>query len=479
MTAEPPRRFNRLAVAVVVAALIIGAAIYASSSTRQTVTITKTSTVTTTISQTAASSYPSGQAYLNVPRLYSDLGYPEVRYTDYTPYLPSRANFTLEYQTSNTNFQVGSVGGDAISLTNAMGLAAQKVGLNPSNYSLAYAAFYPGTIVNSTLTIHPEWYLFFARAYDGFWLFGSYGNGAFSVEADVDALNGTIRDSNVGLDLSNLPASGSYQLNVNSSRALESVRASSLSGVPSTLTKNGTVTSMEPRIVLLGPSSNNAAFQNPLNASLSGEKMLCWVIQLYSPQNGYQGTFAVDAQTGELVSGWAEALYPTMHIESVTGSLDHTSASGLAVSQEAFQINGSIVGVSGSLPATVPNVLVAKPGSTGSIGLNFSSTLTEEVNATFSFANPLLGIESLSSNGVPQGVSFQFETQSLAVPGNGRASTQLMISVAKNAPPGTYLVEVDAILHNPDGTEWGTSGVLFFLSVWDGAGQWPPPPVVR
>lgn len=430
-------------------------------------------------STSSQSSYPDGQAYLNVPKVYSDLGYPKIRYTDYSPYLSSKPNYTMEYQTKNVSFQVGSVGGDVISLDQAVGLAAEKVGLNPSNYSLAYAAFYPGTIVNGTLTIHPIWYLFFARAYDSFWLFGSYGNGAFSVEVDVDVFNGTIRGTNIGLDLSNLPNSGSYQLEVNSSRALETVRASSVTGVPSTLTENGTASSVEPRIVLLGPSSNNEAFQNPLNASLSGEKRLCWIIQLYSPtpQYGYQGTFAVDAETGELVSGWAQALYPSMHIEYVNGVPDFSSGKQLAVSQETFQMNGSVVGRSGSVPVDVPNVVIVRPSSTASIDLNFSSTLTKDVNATMSFSNPLPGFQTLSSNGLPDGVSIQFSRGTFIVPGNGSRATTLLISVDGSAPSGTYLIRVNATLFNP---QWaGEDEVMFFLSVWDGTGQWPPPPIIK
>lgn len=392
----------------------------------------------------------------------------------------------MEYQTKNTSFQVGSVGGDVISLDQAVGIAAERAGLNPSNYSLAEADFEPGVIVNSTLSIPPAWLLFFARVYDGYWLYGSVGNEAVSVEVNLDALNGTVYPSgnppaNSAVSSNALNATTNLELNVNSSEALDAVRNSNLSGIPQALSADGSITFMEPRIVLFGPSSNNEAFMNPVNASLSGHYDLCWVISLFSPtpQYGYQGTFAVDAQTGQLVSGWAQALYPGMQTESVTGSLNYSSASGLTVSQEVFQIDGGIVGSSGSLPVTVPKIVVVEPGSTASVELNFSSTLTQSVNATLSFTNPMPGIESLSSNSVPQGVSLQFDPQALVVPGNGSTNTRLLISVDKNAPSGTYLVEVSATLYDPLWTQPGTSGVLFFLSVWNGTGQWPPPPTVK
>jgi hypothetical protein len=41
---------------------------------------------------------------------------------------------------------------------------------------------------------------------------------------------------------------------------------------------------------------------------------------------------------------------------------------------ETFAIDGGIIGVSKRVPVTVPNVVIAKPGSTGTIELDFSST---------------------------------------------------------------------------------------------------------
>ncbi len=115
-------------------------------------------------SSSSQSSYPDGQAYLDVSTVYAGLGYPKLTYSSYSPYLPGRPNYTMEYQTKNTSFQVGSVGGDVINLAQAVGIAVEKAGLNPSNYSLAEADFEPGVIVNSTLSIHPEWLLFFAAS---------------------------------------------------------------------------------------------------------------------------------------------------------------------------------------------------------------------------------------------------------------------------------------------------------------------------
>jgi hypothetical protein len=435
----------------------------------------------TVSSSTNSSNYQGSQSYLRVPKVYSDLGYPKVTYSDYSLYLPSKPNFTMEYQTKSINFQVGSVqNASVISLSQAVGLAIGRLNVTVP-LQLGYATFYPGTIVNSTLAIHPKWYLFLAGVYDGFWAFGSYGNGAFSAERVVDAFTGAVPSESGGMDLSSLPNSGHYELDVNSSRALETVRTEggSIAGVPSALTENGIVSSMEPRIVLLGPSSNNAAFQNPLDASLSGQKRLCWVIQLSSPapRYGYQGTFAVDALTGQLVSGWADALLPSMHTETVGGSADFSNVKNFTVSPQVFRINGSIVGRANPAPLAVPAVVVAKPGSNGSIAFNFTSTIpNNSFNATLSSAEPLPGMQTISSsNGLPPGISFRFSKQSVLIAANSSTTSQLLVRVDRNAPSGTYLIEVDAMLAG----QQGKMKILFFLTVWDGFGHWPPPPMVK
>ncbi|MGH9918244.1 MAG: hypothetical protein ACRD6W_05150 [Nitrososphaerales archaeon] len=498
---RPSRRAVATPVIAFFVSVLVVVAVFAYASLSQpqssSSSVTSTSQFTSSTSSTRASSsrssqsgtYPEGQPYLNLSKIYAGLGLPKLTYSSYSPYLPSKPNYTLEYQTTGANFQVGSVGGGVISLDQAVGIAAVKAGLNPSGYSLAEADFEPGVIVNSTLSLHPEWILFFARAYDGYWLYGDVGNEAVSVEANVDALTGTVYPSGISpangasstSSLESNPTPANLELNVNSSAALDAVRSSSLPGVPEALSSGGSVTFMEPRIVLFGPSSDNEAFMKPLNVSLSGQYALCWVIGLFSqtPGAGYQGIFAVDAGTGQLVSGWPQALYPNTLFESVAGSLNYSSASNLTISQEVFQIDGGIIGTSGSLPVIVPNVVVVKPGSTASMGLNFSSTMTNGVDGTLSFTNPLPGIESLASNGVPQGVSFQFEPQSLVVPENGSANTKLLLSVSDGAPSGTYLIEVNAKLYGPQGSSQGTSSILFFLSVWNGAGEWPPPPTVN
>jgi hypothetical protein len=424
---------------------------------------------------------------LNEPTVYASLGYPKITYSSYSPYVPGKPNYTLEYQIKNITFQVGTVGADVISLDQAVGIAAQADHLSPSNYSLAEADFEPGLIINSTLVAHPGWGLFFARDYDDYWPFGDVGNDAASVEVNLDALNGTIYPSGYlppnsafPNGISPLPLPASLKLNVNSSVALKAVRDSNLSGIPQDLSARGSVTFMEPRIVLFGPSSDNEAFMSPLNASLSGRYVLCWVIGLYSPtlQYGYQGIFAVTAQTGELVSGWAQNMYPGTPFENVgLSSTLYSSARNLNVSTETFMIDGSVVGVSGSAPVIVPNVVIAKPGSTGTIGLNFSSTIDSQTKANLSFVNPFQGVQTFLSSGLPLGVTIQASDNSIIIPSNGQTTVNLAISVDQSAPAGTYLIGLKTSMLAPG---WGQPGegedVIFILSIWNGTGQWPAPP---
>jgi hypothetical protein len=277
------------------------------------------------------------------------------------------------------------------------------------------------------------------------------------------------------MGLSNL---GQFELNVNSSRALETVRASSLPpGIPRTLVENGTIGFMEPRVVIPGVVPG----MTWLNSSVLGQGRLLWVIDMsYSI---YGGQFYVDAGTGQLVTAnmgeGAGVSHPIGSFES--GAVAFSTAKNLTVAQETFQMNASIIGRSGSVGVIVPNALIAKPGAKASIQLNYTTfDVANPPNVTLSFANPLLGFQNFSSDGSPPGLSLQFSSPTLALlPGNGSAYATLLLSVDKNAPSGTYLIETDAKYFSQEyGVLTGDIQLMFFLSVWDGSGKWPPPPVV-
>ena len=207
---------------------------------------------TTSVSIVTTTKYvylPNGQPFMDEPAVYSSLGYPKITYNGYSRYISPEPNYTFTYHTPNVYLRVGNVTVPVISLTRAVGLAAQAAKLNPTNFSLAEADFIPGDIMNGSLSSRPSWGLFFTESYDGYWIYGSCGNGAYSVFVSVDALDGTVSNSaNTYCSAPNLPITSRFELRVNSAYALRVVRAANLSGVPTALEKNGTVDFIEPRI---------------------------------------------------------------------------------------------------------------------------------------------------------------------------------------------------------------------------------------
>jgi hypothetical protein len=218
---------------------------------------------------------------------------------------------------------------------------------------------------------------------------------------------------------------------------------------------------------------------SPVNDSLIGRYELCWVIGLYSPtpQFGYQGTFAVDAQTGRLLSGWAQMMYPGTPFETVgLSSTIYSSASNLSVSTERYRIDGGVVGVTGTVPVVVPDVVIAKAGTTGSIALNFSSNIGTETKANLTFVNPFPGLQSFLPTGIPSGVTIQ-TSKAFIIPSNGQVRVSLTISVNLGAPTGTFFIgaRTSLLASNWSQPSEGVD-VIFILSVWNGTGQWPAPP---
>lgn len=427
---------------------------------------------TTTSANGTLSPYWSPQPYLNASAAYASLGYPMAFYDYYTtPYLRSEPNYTMFYQSQSIgNFDIGTVEADAISLDEAVDIAAAHAGLGPTNYTLGQATFVYGDIFNGALTDHPYWYLDFAEIHDGYWIYGNEGPQLLSVEVTVDALDGTIQ--HMEGDKLNLPNTGQFDMKVNASEALQIVRDSNITGVPPEVTRNGTVAFLEPRVVV----PNEYPETSWLDSALPGHSELLWIVGLEYPstQSVEEGaTFAVDASSGQLIGGpsGAGGFGNPQPGGAVSGSLVLSSARNLSVSQQAFHVNGSLIGKAGSIPVIVPHVLVAEPGSTGSIELNFTvSDGSISPNLTLSLVNPLPGSQNLSSDGFPPGVSLEFSRTTLSPVTNGSTYVTLSVSVGAKAPPGTYLIDAATVYRGSVRTQ-----VLFFLTIWNGVGSWPPP----
>jgi hypothetical protein len=440
-------------------------------------------TKTSTGNSQSSSGGNSGEGLLGASAaVYSQLGYPKISYNGNngsSEYFPREPNFTAYYWIPHFALDFGQVESvPVMNLTRAAHLAESYAALDPANYSLAAAEFDQGAIINGTVSSPATWNLWFTQVYHGYWLYGEGGIEADSKYVALDAVSGSILRSESAPTTE--PVAGNYTLQVNASQALSYVRA--LSPAPSlflssALIKNGSVSSIEPRIIELGPSSIGFS-QNLFNASLSGQERLCWVITLYytSGIGGSGGTFAVDAQSGELLSLTTMDYFPSSPGPPyVSASLVPPSAQNLTVSQETFQMDVNATGLPHSVPVEVPGVLIARPGSTGSIQVSFSENFENYFVANLSFSNPLPGLQDLSPDGFPPGVSASFSSSTLTPAGASNATRTIFLTIDNDAPQGTYLINLNVVTSD---IQAGGGQLSFFLTVWSGAGQWPPPPSV-
>ena len=219
-----------------------------------------------------------------------------------------------------------------MNLTTAVQFAEGTPDLDSSNYTLVTAEFDPGVLINGTVWVPATWSLWFAQTYDGFWLYGPGTDGASSAYVAIDASSGAV------VKAFDFPTwqpilSANYSLNVTAAEAIQTVRDMGAFQNPSpnqtfssALTQSGNVTSISPRIIKFDPTAG-IPLQDPINSSLSAQSRLCWLISLtYSMADyggGAQGTFAVDAETGDLDSGWEQGTFPDGGFGGVKSFIDH------------------------------------------------------------------------------------------------------------------------------------------------------------
>ena len=350
-----------------------------------------------------------------------------------------------------------------MNLTQAVRLVESPEGLSKVNYSLVAAEFDPGIIVNNTVWQSATWLLWFAQVYDGFWLYGG-GNDATSFLFSVNAASGTVSKPTSFPTYQPLPEN--YTLSVTADQAIQAVRGlGAFQSAPSDLTQSGNLTSISPRIIKFD-SGASFEVQHPLDSKLDGTSRLCWAVSLTYPattsRQGWEGVFAVDAQTGELDSLSVGPIFPIDVPPEVSSNIIPSSARNITISQETFQVSVNATGLPPSVPVTIPGVLLARPGSTASIQVNFSSDFQNSFITSLTFSNPLSGLQDLSPNGLPPGVSASFSDATLALQGGASTTRTVLLTIEPNAPAGTYLMYLNTL--------------PFFLTVWNGIGQWPPPP---
>ena len=419
----------------------------------------------------------------NVSPVYAQLGYPTLSYNGNSPYDPHDSNFTVDYRVPHFGLDFGSVLDVPVTnLTSAVHLAETSPRLDSSNYTLVTAEFDPGVLVNGSLWAPAAWSLWFAQTYDGFWLYGQGGADSTSAYVEIDAASGAVVKAQDYATWQPI-LGANYTLGLTSQEAIHALRGmgpfhneSPSQTFSSALTQEGSITSISPRIMAFS-STAGIPLQDPIDSSLNGQSRLCWLISLsYSKSDyggGAQGTFAVDAESGAVDSGWEQGTFPESGFGGVSSSMIVSSVKNITISQQTFQMNVSAAGLPNSVPVAVPGILVLKPGSDASFQVNFSSTISNYVNASLQFSNPSLALQDLPPTGLPPGVSAAFSNSTLDLPGYTSATRTVFFRVDSSAPPGTFVISLGAISPESGGI---VDSVIFFLTVWNGTGQWPSPP---
>jgi len=435
------------------------------------------------------------EALLDEGATYSTLGYPQLNGDGDNPINELSPGYVYFTQFPNAlDASLGIVRVPSISACQALGEAISSLGINSSDYKLARVVINDGEINTANSVDHPSWVFYFAQVYQGYWLDVDSATG-FSASAEVYQDTGVARPSPHPLTL---PPDENISLSVSYAQALQAIKHATMNIGPG-FVANGTVDSVDLRVaqVYKVPTGTYATIQ-PLNATTSVANLrLLWIITTGVPN--FLGYFVVDAVSGQIVEAEGEdtrpcGSSPTCGIvysipSGVYSSPLYAQVSGAGVTRQSFVINGTAVGLNGTYSVLVPNVLVMRPGSQASVGLNLTglgrqcnqtgnsgestggaaqTTLTSTVTGTY--CGPY-EISPLAVS-VPENVSVTFARPNVSVPMGGNATDTMLISVADNATQGTYIV----FLRNPPST---ASYSYFILSVWDGQGTWPVLPMMN
>jgi hypothetical protein len=78
--------------------------------------------------------------------------------------------------------------------------------------------------------------------------------------------------------------------------------------------------------------------------------------------------------------------------------------------------------------------------------VNFSSNLSNHFIGNLTFSNPLPDIQNLQTNGLPVGVTASFSNDTLVLNGAVSSTRTVFFTIYKNAPTGTYLVNLNVAL---------------------------------
>ena len=430
------------------------------------------------------------KAFINEGALYSQLGYPFLSgYTTGNYIDPLRPSFIYFVQfPEGFDVPLGNLEIPMSTVCQGIGYAASRLGLDPSNYTLAGVSLNAAELNIAFPATTASWDFYFARVYQGYWIEGTI-DGSYSAAARVNAVTRNVYDvSQENYTLSGQsPVQG---LSVNSSQALELVRHTTMNHVPSAVA-NGTMDSMDLRFATFYNVKGGLypAIHQVNSSTQTQELRLLWVITTSAPN--YVGYFVVDAVSGQVLEALAESTLPcgggpcgttTSRPMGVTATPVFNQAHGLAVQPESFQVDGRVFGLNGTYSVYVPHVVVVAPGTSGTLGLTLQGLEADcPPNRTGSSSQTIITVQncptayqvSPSTTQLPTGVSVSFSQPSVNVAAGETLNETMTISVSASAAQGTYMV----FLRSAPNTS-GVLGGYYILSVWNGKGQWPVLPML-
>ncbi len=159
------------------------------------------------------------EAFVDEGALYSQFGYPLLSgYTTANYIDPLRPSFIYFVQFPNEyDVALGNLEIPMSTVCQGIGYAATALGISPSNYTLAEVSLNDAELNTAYPSTTVSWDFYFARVYDGYWIYGTVGS-SYSAVARVNAVTNNVYD----VSMDNYSLSGSppvHSPTVNSSQA--------------------------------------------------------------------------------------------------------------------------------------------------------------------------------------------------------------------------------------------------------------------
>jgi len=356
---------------------------------------------------------------------YSRLNYPVIHLPKYVAHY-----YVL---LSNYSLSIGFVRTYVIDLVRAYEVAIKS--LPRGNYDLVRASLIPGKVVNDYFIKVPTWELVIARTYCGFRVWGS------DYLVVINAINASVvkvYPSNYpelpeGIDCSyfriNYPRVVSIESLIKYVRELVS-GSNYLGSDVKEIVKYGHLSSVDLRLVRVGPWSRDLLTMKSLRKDLIGKWLLCWVVTFVKSLS--RVTLLIDATHGELVNYVKEPNYPpTPWYTFQLGLANPVSNSSLRT--DLILSNGSVL----RAYLVIPKAVTTEVGSEGLVTIEGSwRTYGGVVKELPKYGVKVCFLRSLSSE------SIKVVPIKECVKGYGRINLSIKYYIPKNVSKGLHAVAI-------------------------------------